>query len=75
MPAPQTVSMMYFPTTPLEFARPFGKCLLLEFSRMRTVSTALPAARITRFFAGDAHLFTGRLIDKDNAGRFARVRR
>ena len=41
-PAP-TVSMMYLPTLPLEFATP-------EFSRMRTDSSALAASTTTRAF-------------------------
>ena len=44
-PAP-TVSMRYFPTNPLPFARPSGKSELFEFRRMRADSQAL-AARIT----------------------------
>ena len=44
-PAP-TVSMMYFPTSPLPLARPSGNKLLFELRRIRAEERAL-AARIT----------------------------
>ena len=41
-------SLMYLPTTPLEFAMPSGKRELLEFNNKRAVSPEL-AARMTIF--------------------------
>ena len=39
-----TVSMMYLPTRPVEFAMPFGNWLLFELSMMRAVSQQLAAS-------------------------------
>ncbi|MNC94427.1 hypothetical protein D3C83_112780 [compost metagenome] len=41
-------SVRYFPTTPLEFAIPFGKRVDLELSMSRAVSQQLAASTTTR---------------------------
>ena len=45
-PAP-VVSVRYLPTTPLEFASPFGNWVDFELSRSRAVSIALAASTTT----------------------------
>src|SRR5689334_11488839 len=47
---------MYLPTTPLEFASPFGNRLLLELRRIRLVSRALAARTMTFLFTCSSRL-------------------
>src|SRR5438445_13226506 len=43
-----TGSVMYFPTSPVEFAMPLGKSVDFEFSMMRAVSQQLSASTSSR---------------------------
>ncbi len=51
-----TVSMIYFPTSPLEFASPLGNLPLFEFSMMRTVSPLLAASTTAFAFTRSSFL-------------------